>query len=354
MSTKIFKCLQCHNDCQFDGVMPFPPQQEYSYGVAWTCPACGRRALDVCNLGPLVPTPASCLNCGQDYADETEACPGCGLTRAQADDFLQLPTTVGYDAVTIAKHAFQLGLFQHGLALLNQLLQTDFGAVEAWIGKCSFYNNLGFLRSSQTMFEQALKRGAPSDLWFHYGSVLAQQHADSEAVGAFQHYLDTCPKDQKAVAIAYSEQGNALTRLKDFAPADKAHQRAIATLPTFAFLYLNYGDTFIKQRRWDDALRALDAGLNYVKSDDETAALLEAKTHVLAGQLRGEEGLACIERAMSFGANSTKTYYLHGRVLALLGKLEDARTAMSRVLELDPNNADAQQAIWQIDDALRG
>lgn len=352
MSVGVLKCSRCHNECAFDGLGSFPPHQQASYGVAWKCIACGARTLDVCNLGPLAPTRTSCLNCGSDYQSELEECPGCGLTRAEAEAFLRVPATVGRDAIALAQQAFQKGLFQHGLAVLNRLLQEDMGIVDAWLLKHRFYESLGFWRAAQEMYEQALARGAPPSLLLHYGSVLAAQGADVQAAAAFQRFLDIPPQDPKTFAIACSEQGNALTRLGHYNAAEKAHQRAIAASSTLALLYLNYADTFIKQKRWDAALRTLDIGLDNAKTSEETGSLLEAKAHVLAGLLRGEEALACIESAMTRGANSAKTHYIRGRALAMLGRLEEAKEAMKRVLMLDPGNRDAQQAIETIDGAL--
>ena len=139
----------------------------------------------------------------------------------------------------------------------------------------------------------------------------------------------------------------------DFQAAEQAHRRAVQALPDYALLYLNYADTFIKQRRWDDALTTLDSGLGRAASPDETISLLEAKAHVLAGQMRGEEALACVDRAAALGSDSVKTHFIRGRALAMIGRLADARAAMERVLQIDPQMEHARRAIEQIDDALR-
>ena len=56
---------------------------ESNYGVSWICPACQSRALDVCPVGPVIPTPNGCLNCG-DPTDPEGRCNSCGVLEAKA------------------------------------------------------------------------------------------------------------------------------------------------------------------------------------------------------------------------------------------------------------------------------
>src|SRR5262249_42730240 len=150
---------------------------------------------------------------------------------------------------------------------------------------------LGFLRTAEAMLEQALARGAPPILGVRYGSLLAGRGAYAEAVAAFQKFLATSPDDPATVAVVCSELGVALASLGDFPAAERAHRRALDAQPAYAPLYQNYADVFIKQRRWDEALKQLDAGLGHARAAQDTIGLLEAKGHVLAGQMRGEEAL---------------------------------------------------------------
>ena len=55
---------------------------------------------------------------------------------------------------------------------------------------------------------------------------------------------------------------------------------------------------------------------------------------------------------MALGANGVRSHYLHGRALALLGRLPEARQEILQVLTLEPNNQDARRAMDLIDAAL--
>ncbi len=354
MSVASLECPKCHQECRFDGLYPLPPGQQSAYGVAWKCPACGHRALDMCNLGPLVPTASSCLNCGADFQPGEENCPGCGLSREGVRSFLRLPETTGPDAFQAAGAALRRGWFRHGVALINQALLSDFQATDAWDGKVRLLEVLGYREAAETMLARALAAGAPSVLLVRYGSLLARRGAFAESVAAFQKFLDGSPDDPLTVAVVCSEQGRAFAELGDMPAAERAHEKAIAAAPTNPLLYLNYADTFIKQRRGEDALRVLDAGLPWAQSPVEKVPLLEARGHVLAGMLRGQEALDCVDQAVTLGSNSVKTHYIRGRALAMLGRLPEAKQAMEQVLRLDPNMAAAREALQQIDAALRG
>jgi superkiller protein 3 len=173
----------------------------------------------------------------------------------------------------------------------------------------------------------------------------------AEAVAAFRAFLEQCPDSPQAAAVR-STLGNALTALGDFAAAEQAHEQALALNPTGPLLHLNQADTYRRQRKWDAALAAVERGLEHARSNAEKIDLLDLKASTLLGQMRGAEGLACCKESLALGSDQARTHYLHGRALALLGRLPQALAAMQEVLRVDPSNADAQQAIAQIRQAL--
>ena len=97
----------------------------------------------------------------------------------------------------------------------------------------------------------------------------------------------------------------------------------------------------------------LDGVLPRFRSAADRIRLLEEQTFLWAECAGGVEALRSADAAAALGSNSIRTHYLRGRALALLGRLEEARTEMRHVLRLDPNNADAQRALKMIEAALR-
>jgi hypothetical protein len=156
-----------------------------TYGVGWGCSACDYKALDVCPLGPLVPSDALCLNCGDAYPSTAAdaACPGCGLTRAGALAFLH-PENVPIDPGAAARDLFGRGLFRRGLAVLNLALARDPGQETPWLLKGTLLEGLGLQSHLLKMFEAALAAGGPTSLLINYGSALHRAGRHEEAIAA--------------------------------------------------------------------------------------------------------------------------------------------------------------------------
>lgn len=158
MSTRPFACSTCGRDCIYDRCAPFGKGQEDVYAVAWRCPDGHGLSLDVCPVGPLVPAPGLCLNCGAAYTSDAadSPCGVCGLSRQACPTSLGLAATVGDDPVSAAREAFAQGLYRRGLAVLNQALQENPELVAPWFIKGRFLHSVGFNRAAARMFDGAL------------------------------------------------------------------------------------------------------------------------------------------------------------------------------------------------------
>ena len=166
MSTHPLHCSTCDRECVYDRCAPFGQGQEATYAVGWRCPNCGKRSLDVCPVGPLVPAPGLCLNCGAQYPpDEADApCAACGLSRRACPAALGLTETADDNPIASAREAFTRGLFRRGMAILNQALQERVEWVDAWFLKARFLNSLGFNHTAIEMIDGALARfTSPTD-----------------------------------------------------------------------------------------------------------------------------------------------------------------------------------------------
>ena len=110
-----------------------PFGNEETYGVEWRCPRCDDHMLDLCPLGPLVPTRESCLNCGTNFSELNDfaSCPACDMTRLEAVDFFGLdpaPT----DPVERAGKLFDRGVIRRAIATLNHALIINPTLEAAW------------------------------------------------------------------------------------------------------------------------------------------------------------------------------------------------------------------------------
>src|SRR4051812_36328603 len=118
MSTHPLHCSTCDRECVYERYGPLSEGQEAFYGVSWRCPEGHGSSLDLCPVGPLVPSRGRCLNCSAQYrSDAADAlCDACGLSRKACPAALGLGETPNDDPIAFANAAFAQGLFRRGLA----------------------------------------------------------------------------------------------------------------------------------------------------------------------------------------------------------------------------------------------
>ncbi len=355
MSLRAWTCERCRGPCKYLGPRLIAGQEAgTAYAVSWACPNCDYTALDVCPLGPLVPSDAVCLNCGAAYApgDAQAPCPGCGLTRPAALAFL-CPGGLPPDPAAAARDLFAQGLVRRGLAILNLALREEPSQEVPWLVKCSLLERLGLRGHLLAMLEGALAAGAPASLLISYGSALhrAGRHEDSIAVS--RRYLEREP-DGAWAGAAHSNLGLALRALGRDDEAEDLYREAVRLDPDQVLHYRNLAQLLVDQRRWAGALGALEKGLERARAAEDKVRLLEGLAFVCAEEERAAQALEYVDQAVALGADTGRTHYLRGRALALLGRLPEARDEVRRVLELEPEHAEARQALGMIESALAG
>ena len=101
----------------------------------------------------------------------------------------------------------------------------------------------------------------------------------------------------------------------------------------------------------EGALEVLDGALE-LHSGVELARLQHMRADLLCRLERGDEALAAIDVALLDDAANPSRHYVRGWALGLLGRLQEARVAMLRVLELVPDSEPAMRSLAKIDAAL--
>jgi tetratricopeptide (TPR) repeat protein len=354
MSMRPWICGRCQGPCRFLGLELLAGQDTgTTYGVSWGCSACDYKALDVCPLGPLIPSESDCLNCGVAYPTGgiRAACPGCGLTRNAALAFLR-PEPVPADPGAAARDLFAEGLFRRGLALLNHaLVKEDMGQETPWLLKSTFLEWLGLHAHLLRMLEGALAVGGPPALLIHHGLILHKAGRHEEAIAALRNYLEVAP-DGPWAGAAFSNLGLALRALDRHDEAEEMYHRAIRVDAGQVLHYRNLAQLLVDQQRWAGAFGILESGLVVATTVDDKVRMLDGLAFVCAEEERAAQTLEYVDRAIALGANSGRTHYLRGRALALLGRLNEAHDEVRRVLGSEPDNAEAMEALTMIEKAL--
>jgi tetratricopeptide (TPR) repeat protein len=352
MSTTTPQCEKCRVERVFFRAAPFAGPQ--MYGVEWRCPKCDANALDICPVGPLVPTSQSCLNCGNPYETpgDNPTCASCGMTRQDVLDEFGLDPLPG-DPVNAMDQLMKAGLIRRAIAIANLRLLADPQDAAAWRIKYSFLSQLGYVEPALAVLDAWYSNTNDSELLVSRGYALQSLNRHAEAADTYRKYL----RDElhgHSADVALCNMANSLRELKDDANAERAYLEAIERNPTRATHYANFFRLLHTQKRYDQAHAIVDQGLSHATDPVITRILLEHKALLFAEQMKGDEALKYADMAIQRGANGVRARYLRGRALALLGELKEARREILHVLQLDPKNADGGRALAMIDNALSG
>lgn len=352
MSASTFQCPDCRINCTYEHLKPWGQGKENAYCVTWRCPKCSQQHDDLSMLGPLVPGPSDCLNCGSPDLGGQITCPDCGLAAAHVDSYLGLSPLELRKPVGNAKVAFANGHFRKGIALLNSGLRDDIRLPDAWEMKLDFMQRLGFEASARVMLEQALARGANPSLYHHLSAVcqtLDEWDAAAEAARLFIAQADA-PVKEKAEEL--SNLGNIIALLGDPETAEQLHREALRLADKDAGVYLNLADFLQGQGRNAEALHIAEQALQWEAEPELRASLLELRALLRAEDGVLEPALADINDAIDMGAKTSRAFFVQGHILAMMGNLPEARNVMLKVLYLEPDNEMAQEAIDKIDQLM--
>src|SRR5689334_16982924 len=144
-------CQNCKSALVVEFIARMSASDESNYGVSWICPTCKSRALDVCPVGPVIPTANGCLNCGSPL-DVHARCSGCGMRDATMLAWFGIGDGAPLDA---ANRDLSRGLIRRALGRINHLLRDDASAVDAWRFKARAYDQLGFHATAARMLRHA-------------------------------------------------------------------------------------------------------------------------------------------------------------------------------------------------------
>ncbi len=349
MSANVYQCQKCHVDCVYVRAVRLTGPM---YGVEWRCPKCDGTLLDMCPIGPVIPTAQSCLNCGEQFNEtgDDAVCPSCGMTSRSALESFGLGPMHTH-AMDLVAGLMQKGLIRRAIAIANLTVLANPQNEAAWRVKYSFLSKLGFGESALAVLEKLMHIANDPELMIARGFSLQSAGRHAEAVEAYRKYLRDTP-DGPSVDIAFCNMANSLHVLKDEAGAEGAYRQAITKNPKRATNYANFFRLLYGQKRYDEAHAIVDQGLACADDGLTGCRLLEDKALLFAEQMKGAEGLQYADMAIKRGANGVRVHYLRGRALALLGQLDEARDEMLQVLQLDSKNADGLRGLAMIDKAL--
>lgn len=122
----------------------------------------------------------------------------------------------------------------------------------------------------------------------------------------------------------------------------EALKTTLAVIQRYPFThqpYLSAASIMVEQRRLPEALAYVDASLDR----KETGTALELKGSVLLAMSRSEEAIPVLERAVAINPRAVNALYNLAGGLALVGRRDEARDTVTRLLAIRPDHAAARQ-----------
>ncbi|MFO7561607.1 MAG: tetratricopeptide repeat protein [Enhygromyxa sp.] len=346
MSWEPLVCSNCEVEAEFERVGRIDAPD--TFAVAWLCGSCGGRLLDLVPIGVERPVPGACLNCG-GVVDAGGVCGECGLSRPALVAAIR-EQCGDPPAIAAAEHLAARGLLRLALNALDLRLESCPDDPQSWTAKARMLDSVGFGARCVVPLERALALGGGDDLRLSLAVALAAGEQHERAVATFAEYLDAAPAGASR-SLAWTRQARSLRALGRELEAEQALARALAEDPDDLQARVDLYTLRHAQRRFAEALTELDRALPRLEFGARVH-LLRSRADLLCELERAEEGLATIDEVLEHTPDDPRALYIRGWALGLLGRLAEARTAIGRVRELEPDNPAAARALAQIDAAL--
>lgn len=238
---------------------------------------------------------------------------------------------------------YQHGYFEQAEASFRLALRDDPSSAEASYGLGSVYLKQENMDRARESFEQAVRARAsyPDTLpkgWNNLGLIAARQGQTNEAIRCFEESLKLSPQ----YVVALENLGNAYRQAHEWAKAQQTIEQALALKPDRAELYYSLGMVFAQTdqpERADESLqKALALRPDYPEALNNLGVLYVRTRRI-------QQAIREFEECMRVAPGFDQAYLNLARVYALEGDAAKARSVLSQLLSLQPQNAQAQKAL---------
>jgi tetratricopeptide (TPR) repeat protein len=352
MSWSAPSCPHCHSPSRFDA--PVPDGPDFTCGLAWRCDACGLELIELIPHGPAHPRPGYCLNCDHPL-DERGVCPDCEVDHQQIVERVRAHCGLPPQIEKI-EDLRDLGLFRVALNAvhlrlrlrLRLRLQEDPNDVEALALCGRLLHGMHRPAAGIPFFRRAVALGADLDVQIHLGAALADSGKPREAIEIYEQILTGQPTLEQRTMLL-TNLGGCHSALGDPRGGEVYHRRAIATDPEDLGSRWNLFANLHGQGRNGEALEVIDqAMLLSTLEPDEIENMQAYRAELLIRLGRLDDALAAADASLVGDPEQPDRLFLRGRILLGLGRHEQARRALLRVLAHVPGSRAARELLAQV------
>jgi tetratricopeptide (TPR) repeat protein len=257
---------------------------------------------------------------------------------------LPFPGLLAQDAFQRNDFTYGVAMYQHGY--LDQAAASFQQVISAKPDNADAYYNLGTLNLRRNKLDEAaeylqktvqLRPNFP-EAWNNLGMMAAQQGKAEEAIRNFQQSISIRP----GYAIAFLNLGNVYRRQRDFGKAQESLERALALQPDDPEINYSMGMLFAQQNQMQRAneylQRALELRPDYPEAMNNLGVLFVRQQNYAKAEEQFKSGIRV-------APNFDQSYLNLARLYALQNDNQRAREVLQQLLRLQPENANAKQAM---------
>ena len=257
---------------------------------------------------------------------------------------LPFPGPLVQDAFVRNDFTYGVAMFQHGY--FEQAAESFRQVIAAKPDNADAYYNLGTLSLRQKDLTQAREylektvqlRPDYPEAWNNLGMMAAEQSQFDEAVNFFQHSLTQRPN----YAVALLNLGNVYRKQRVFDKASDALTRALALLPDDPEINYSMGMLHAQQNHMQQAStyleRALELRPNYPEALNNLGIVFVRQMDYAKAEEQFKTGIR-------LSPNFDQSYLNLARLYAVQNNTERARQVLRDLLQAQPSNANAKQAL---------
>ena len=253
---------------------------------------------------------------------------------------------------TFERNDFTYGvaLYQHGF--LEQASESFRQVIEAKPDNADAYYNLGTLNLRRNRVDEAKQflektvelRPKFAEAWNNLGMLAAQQGKSDEAIQDFQQSIHVRPD----YFTAHLNLGNVYRRQRAFDKAHDALARALSLRPDDPDIQYSLGMLFAQEGELEQAARYLERAIAlrpiYPEALNNLGVLLVRKENLP----KAEE---TFRTAIRVAPAYDQSYLNLARLFALQNERQKARDVLQQLLQLQPDNASAREAMAMLQSA---
>lgn len=243
----------------------------------------------------------------------------------------------------------ELGRVPQAEEALKRSIRIDPEDVRPYFQLAGLYEQTQRLQEALDLYDRVIQvdpmgEGAQIGLFKKYlvQGILSARAGDFDgALRLFKGAAEIAPDDPDP----HYNIGRVYQRKKEEAKAEEAFQKVIKLEPQYQPAYLELGDLYQRQTRFQEALQVFIAAAQ-IDPNTPGGRNAQAKIPFLQGILlaqggRTEEALKAFQQALRISPDPAPIYFNIAQVYLRSGDFENAEAALNRTLEVDPKNQGA-------------